>query len=87
MMGYERSVAEHERLRPIRMELNSKLLKQVSRKAFDKAGRKLGILIDGVFCFETEDESSVWSLALCPEGAQLDSPGHRPGNGQLDKQP
>lgn len=59
MTGYEAVVAEHQRLRQIRMELNARLVKQIPRKALLKAARKLGILVDGVLCFETEDESSV----------------------------
>ena len=41
MTEYESWVAEHERLRPIRIELNAKLLKQIGRKAFEKADASL----------------------------------------------
>ncbi len=59
MMNYEHALEEYTRVRDVRIDLNNKLVKQLSRKTLLKGGRALGLLVDNVLCFETEDESCV----------------------------
>jgi len=59
MMNYKHALEEYIRVRDVRIDLNNKLVKQLSRKTLLKGGRTLGLLVDNVLCFETEDESCV----------------------------
>ena len=52
-------VAYYQRLRPTRLRLNNKLVQRVSTDALNEGGKKLGMLRDGTFIFNTEDETSV----------------------------
>jgi hypothetical protein len=53
MMSYEHALDEYTRIRDIRLDLNHKLVKQLSRKTLLKGGRALGLLVDNVLCFES----------------------------------
>lgn len=53
------SLTEYRALRPTRLELNTRLVKELSGKTIRKGGRKLGLLDHGVLYFETEEESNV----------------------------
>ncbi len=52
-------VAYYQRIRPIRLRLNNELVRRLSRDALTEGARKIGILHNGQFVFENEDESSV----------------------------
>lgn len=52
-------VARYQRLRPIRLRLNNELVRRLSRDALDEGAKKLGILRNGMFVFDSEDEASV----------------------------
>lgn len=51
--------ARYQRLRPIRLRLNNELVRRLSRDVLNEGARKIGILRNGVFVFDNEDESSV----------------------------
>lgn len=51
--------ARYKRLRPIRLRLNDELVRRLSRDVLNEGARKLGILRNGVFVFDNEDEPSV----------------------------
>jgi hypothetical protein len=52
-------VDRYQRLRQVCMRLNSLLVRRLSPDVLDEGGRKLGILRDGMFVFDNEDQSSV----------------------------
>lgn len=58
-MDYNGALTQYLRLRQTRLELNTKLTRQLSKKAILKGGRNLGLVRRGTLCFETEDETSV----------------------------
>jgi|ERR1051325_11423280 hypothetical protein len=52
-------VARYQHLRQASRLIANELVRDLSKKALDEGGRKLGILQRGIFVFDTEDESSV----------------------------
>jgi hypothetical protein len=52
-------VEKYKRFREVTQELNNILAHKVSRKAFRRCGRKLGIMMGGTFVFEDEQEMDV----------------------------
>ncbi len=58
-MNERPSLAEYCALKQTRLELNTRLVKELSGQTIRKGGRKLGLLDHGVLYFETEDESNV----------------------------
>lgn len=59
MTEYSELVNKYKRFRQINRKLQNMLVEQLSRKALDKSGRKLGILKGDVFVFGNEDETSI----------------------------
>jgi SEC-C motif len=49
----------YKRFRQIGLQLNQKLVKMLSTEALREGGRRLGILKNGTFVFDSEDETSV----------------------------
>jgi hypothetical protein len=56
---FEEVFARYQRLRPIRLRLNNELVRRLSRDVLNDGARRIGILRDGVFVFDNEDETSV----------------------------
>jgi hypothetical protein len=56
---YKDMVAHYQRLRPIRLRLNDKLVGRLSRDVLNDGAKAIGILRGGVFVFDSEDETSV----------------------------
>jgi hypothetical protein len=52
-------VAQYQRLRPIRLRLNNKLVHRLSRDVLNDGAKRIGILRGGMFVFDNEDETSV----------------------------
>lgn len=52
-------VERYRRLRGLSMELKSRIIKTIPRKALQEVGRAIGILRKGVLVFDTEDMASV----------------------------
>ena len=52
-------VAQYQRLRPIRLRLNDELVSRLSHDALEDGARRIGILRDGTFVFDSEAEMSV----------------------------
>ena len=52
-------VAHYQHLRPIRLRLNNELVHRLSHDVLNDGARRIGILQDGIFVFENEDETSV----------------------------
>ena len=52
-------VAHYQRLRPIRMRLNNKLVAGLSRDVLNEGAKRIGILRGGTFVFGNEDETCV----------------------------
>jgi hypothetical protein len=55
----DKMISRYKRLREVGRELNSKLVKRLSKDVLDEGGKKLGILQGGTFVFNSEDESSI----------------------------
>jgi hypothetical protein len=51
--------AEYRQTRSVGMQLNNKLVERLGIDVLEEGARKLGLLKQGTFVFETEDESSV----------------------------
>jgi hypothetical protein len=51
--------ARYKRLRPIRLDLNNKLVERLSRDALNEGAKILGLLRGGVFVFDDENEMSA----------------------------
>ena len=49
----------YQRVRAVSMAVNTELVQRLAKDVLDEGGKKLGILQNGVFVFDTEDESSV----------------------------
>jgi len=52
-------ISRYQHLRTVGRNLNNKLVTRLSKDVLDEGGRKLGILRDGTFVFDSEDETSV----------------------------
>ena len=52
-------VAHYQRLRPIRLRLNSELVRRLSRDVLNDGAKRIGILRGGTFVFDNQDETSV----------------------------
>ena len=52
-------VAQYKRLRPIRLRLNNELVERIPIDALKEGAKRIGLLHNGTFVFENEDESSV----------------------------
>ena len=51
--------ARYQRFRPIRLRLNSELVRRLPQDALNEGAKKLGMLRRGVLVFENEDETCV----------------------------
>lgn len=52
-------VARYKHLRRLGIQLNDDMVKTLSREVLDEGAQKIGILKNGLFVFETEDQTSV----------------------------
>ena len=52
-------ISRYKRLRKVGTRLNNKLVGQLSKDVLDEGAKKLGILQNGIFVFDSEDESAV----------------------------
>jgi len=52
-------VARYKRLRPVRLRLNNELVQRLPIDALKEGAKRIGMLRNGTFVFENEDESSV----------------------------
>lgn len=59
MTEYSELVSKYKRFRQINRKLQNTLVEQLSRKALDESGRKLGIAKGDIFVFGNEDEMSI----------------------------
>ena len=58
-LAREAIIANYKRLRETMIDLNSRLVSRLSKYALREGASRLGILQDGVFCFNSEQESSI----------------------------
>jgi hypothetical protein len=52
-------LAQYRRWRAVGEQLNGKLVESLGKRDIDEAGRRLGLLRNGVLCFDTEDTITV----------------------------
>lgn len=52
-------VSRYQQLRAVGRNLNNKLVKRLAKDVLQEGGRRLGILKNGTFVFDSEDETSV----------------------------
>ena len=52
-------ISRYKRLHKVGTRLNNKLVGQLSKDVLDEGAKKLGILQNGIFVFDSEDESAV----------------------------
>ena len=59
MTSHAEVLPVYRRFRQIGLQLNHKLVKTLSTEALNEGGRRLGILKNDTFVFDSEDETSV----------------------------